>query len=556
MGAVYLARDSAIGRLVAVKVLRAGVDTPMLRARFSQEARAAGRLKHPNIVTIFHVDEDQGRPYIAMEYVEGLSLGTLIRDRIPLGRSSQLLMLERICDGLAAAHDAGLVHRDIKPANVIVDTRWQPKILDFGLAMLPDSSLSLTDERAVLGTLCYMSPEQLSGGVVDRRSDLFAVAVLAYELLTGERAFVGDTKQVIGQILSGNRSHILPTSPLGDDLRELIDKGMNPHAELRFQSAREMGLAFAAVRERIGADSTAFEATRAPSVSIVDGAVRSEIRFDRFHEPRPISNRWRGAAVTVVGMAGVVVFAVAHTRAPEPALSDSVAAHAREVAGAPGAAPQALMLAPTTRPRVADSRLRPAATPVPEGQTVTPREETDAPSIVDIDTSTALAPPLLAVGTPLSVRVTSTLDSRRSLPGDQFVGVLEEPVTRDGREVVLAGNRIEGRVEQSGLAGGGRPFMELSLTSLAIGARMVPIRTGFYRAVAPNVEHGPSFVAIVIGGAAGAALGGAIAGSKGAVAGTALGAASVAAVRDDAPTEYRFGGRLPFRLAEPVRETP
>jgi uncharacterized membrane protein len=133
--------------------------------------------------------------------------------------------------------------------------------------------------------------------------------------------------------------------------------------------------------------------------------------------------------------------------------------------------------------------------------------------------------------------------------------VVEEPVTRDGREMVATGSRVEGRIERIGLASTGRPFMELSLTALAFGPRTLPIRTGSYTAVAPLAEHGQNFGAIIIGSAAGGAVGGAVGGGKGAISGAAIGAAGGTIARDDTPTDYRFGGRLPFRLAEAVHES-
>lgn len=561
MGTVHLARDPVIGRLVALKLLREGLDTPTLRARLGQEARAAGRLNHPNIVTIFHVDDDHGRPYIVMEYVEGLPLSALIRDRMPISLPVKLQMLERICAGLACAHDAGLVHRDIKPANIIIDADWQPKILDFGLAMLPDASLSLTHQHAVVGTLSYMSPEQLSNGTVDQRSDLFAVAALGYELVTYQRSFTGDTKQVISQILNGSPSTSIEELNIDAELAATITRGLNPNAHLRFQNARDMGRAFSLVRQRLAEELVGQSASAFVMVAPALGAptnIDSNIDDERAKGHGPSRRAKAIAAVAIAAVVAITLFYVAGSRAVTPTADDSAGLAEIPVPQAtmPTPAPSVSSFA-TPRPKAVDAapEVGAGATVALPTSSVAPRVNSDVrPPEREEALATAAQPPspLLSVGTVLMVRVTSTLDSRKSAPGDQFVGVLEEPLAREGRDVVSTGARVEGRVERSGLASTGRPFMDLSVTGVAIDQRVVPVRTGFYRAVAPTVERGPSFSAIVIGGATGAVIGGVVGGRTGAVAGAAIGAAGGAAVQDGTPTEYHLGGRLPFRLAEAV----
>jgi TPR repeat protein len=202
MGAVYLATDPAIDRQVALKLMRAGLNTGSLRERFAREARAVGRLHHPNIVTIFEFGEHQGEPFIAMEYVEGQTLSNLV------GRSDVSLpqlvgLMDGLCAGLHYAHRAGIIHRDIKPVNVMVDAEGIVKILDFGIARAAALSLTQagTQPGTVLGTLNYMSPEQLSGKAVDPRTDIFAVGAVFYELLAGRQAFPGDIDSGILQLI-------------------------------------------------------------------------------------------------------------------------------------------------------------------------------------------------------------------------------------------------------------------------------------------------------------------------------------------------------------------
>ena len=189
MGALYRARDPRIGRYVAIKQLRSDFDSPELRDRFSREAAAAGSLSHPNIVTIYDVGEDDGLPFIAMEYVRGETFTDLLNLRPPLSVVRKMQLTEEVCAGLAHAHDAGIVHRDIKPANLIVGPEGTVKILDFGIAKLAASDLTLPG--AIMGTLNYMSPEQVKGAAIDARADIFSVGAVLYELLSHQQAFPG-----------------------------------------------------------------------------------------------------------------------------------------------------------------------------------------------------------------------------------------------------------------------------------------------------------------------------------------------------------------------------
>jgi predicted Ser/Thr protein kinase len=195
MGEVFLARDPALGRDLAVKTIRLGTGFgPEARARFEREARSAGSLNHPNVVTVYEFGEDQGECYLAMEWVDGEDLHTLIRS----GRATQeelLDLLAQACDGLAYAHDRGIVHRDIKPGNILVSRagrRPVAKLVDFGVALVPGSNL--TRQGNWMGTVNYMAPEYLDSGRAVPASDQFAMGVVLYEILSGgRRPFTGET---------------------------------------------------------------------------------------------------------------------------------------------------------------------------------------------------------------------------------------------------------------------------------------------------------------------------------------------------------------------------
>ena len=213
MGDVYLARDPALDRAVAIKFLREGFDNQEMRERFEREARAAGRLSHPNIVTIYEFGIFDGRPFIAMEFVRGEPLSKLIRRResIPLVR--KLEMMEGLCSGLAHAHKTGMVHRDIKPANLMVDNDGGPlKILDFGIVRMAGSGL--TSHGVLVGTINYMSPEQITGrGTIDLRSDVFAVGAVLHEVFTYQRAFPGEMTDVLYKIVHAQPESAATLSP-------------------------------------------------------------------------------------------------------------------------------------------------------------------------------------------------------------------------------------------------------------------------------------------------------------------------------------------------------
>ena len=248
MGALYRARDPRIGRYVAIKLLRPGYDTPELRDRFSREARAAGSLSHPNIVTIYDVGEHDGLPFIAMEYVRGETFADLVCLRPPLSVLRKVQLTEEVCAGLAHAHEAGIVHRDIKPANLIVGPEGTVKILDFGIAKLTATGITLPG--AIMGTFNYMSPEQVKGTPVDARADIFSVGAVLYELLTHQLAFPGQLPdEVLHQILNGVPKPITDFCP-DIDLRlvRLVDRALEKDPDDRFQDIASVQKELASIR--------------------------------------------------------------------------------------------------------------------------------------------------------------------------------------------------------------------------------------------------------------------------------------------------------------------
>src|SRR5688572_9010936 len=195
MGDVYLARDPVLDRNLAIKLVGSELDDAAARKRLIREARAAGGLRHVNIVTIFDAGEHEGRSYIAMEYVPGETLRSIIRRRLELPLRRRLELIEGACAGLAHAHRAGVVHLDVKPDNLIVDDTGVVKVLDFGIARVLSNNAFAT--RHVVGTLRYMSPEQIAGEPLDHRSDVFSLGCSLYEMLSYLPAYSGSTREIV-----------------------------------------------------------------------------------------------------------------------------------------------------------------------------------------------------------------------------------------------------------------------------------------------------------------------------------------------------------------------
>src|SRR5512145_2217448 len=192
MGTVYEALYPVIQRKVALKTMIPGLaEAPELRIRFLREAQAAGGLRHRNIVTVYDLGDDKGEPYIAMEFIEGTDLEKIIQKKEPLSIERKLDVIRQICEGLGYAHRAGIVHRDVKPANIRLTPDGEVKLMDFGIAHLQSSTM--TKSGLVLGTVHYMSPEQVQGRNVDHRADIFSVGAIAFELFAYRRAWDGDS---------------------------------------------------------------------------------------------------------------------------------------------------------------------------------------------------------------------------------------------------------------------------------------------------------------------------------------------------------------------------
>ena len=241
MGEVYLAEDTELNRKVALKFLSPHLcQDADCRARFKREAQAAAKLNHPNIVTIHEVSEFNGRPFFAMEHVEGQPLSELIKQGdCPLDKVIDLSL--QICEGLQEAHKAGITHRDIKPANILVSHSGRAKLVDFGLASVAGAD-KLTKEGSTLGTIGYMSPEQVQGKPTDHRSDLFSFGVVLYELISCKSPFKAETPAATMNAIAQQTPEPLARYKAGvpDELQRIVSKLLQKDPALRYQTAADV----------------------------------------------------------------------------------------------------------------------------------------------------------------------------------------------------------------------------------------------------------------------------------------------------------------------------
>ena len=372
MGEVYKAFDPTLQRTVAVKTIRPDIDRPEYLERLMREAQACARLSHSNIVTIFEAGRADGVVFIAMEFLEGRNLAETLHANPPTYDVS-LRILIQVLDALQHAHTHGVIHRDIKPSNIHITADGAIKLVDFGLARVLTAE-TLTASGSVLGTPHYASPEQLKGETVDRRTDLYSVGVMAYEMLSGRRPFEPDNETISSVIIKVINEPAKPMdtgmSRMLPDIEDIVSKALAKSPHDRYQSADEMRRALAAFldssRERLTAMESAAGVTRiVPSTVTNHDSVATHISA---REPAP-TNRWMwaGGAAAAAVLIGVALVGLPSTNAEPSAIAVSTppaAAKPSETAGSnPPAADAGSSAAPVERGAVPAAAVKTAATP-------------------------------------------------------------------------------------------------------------------------------------------------------------------------------------------------
>jgi eukaryotic-like serine/threonine-protein kinase len=386
MGTVYRARDESLERDVALKVMALGQADADARARFLREARAAARLQHPNIVTIYELGEHEGSPFMALELLEGIDLQRAIEDGIRPDPKVTLPIVLQTLAGLGHAHENGIVHRDVKPSNIFLPRGRPAKIMDFGVARLVGGA---TTAGLVVGTPHYMSPEQVMAGDIDGRSDLFSVGLILYELVTGEKAYQGDTiVTLLYKIVHETPNlDLIPKGPQWERLNRVLARAAEKDRERRHPDAAAMASELKDALVDLGgspdwttrSDQALMVRTRAgsraPEATVGSAPTAPSAAGGPPGESPPVASRLplAAAGALAVGAAGLLAVAVWLTTRPAPGPLPSPQRVASTAPGPPAPAPAAPSVV-TARPS--------------EPASATPRPGPPAPASLALETPT------------------------------------------------------------------------------------------------------------------------------------------------------------------------
>lgn len=416
MGVVYKAEDRVIGRTVALKTIAVGREAPDhddIIERLKSEAKAAGSLDHPNIITIYDVGNDGDRVYLSMQFVEGSTLAAMLEGKnLRPGQLKLLSYAEQICNAVAFAHERGVVHRDLKPSNLMLTPQGQIKVLDFGIAKKGDASL--TQSGMVVGTPSYMAPEQATGKPVDQRSDIFSLGAVLYELFTGQKAFHADSvTAVLYKVVHEEPelpATIEPAIPPG--VEAAIRKALAKDPGMRFQSCTEL-------RDTLRREAVLL---RTASAKILAKPLLESTRHTRF-AARGKSRRALPIllAACIILMSAAVVIWPRRARMPKLMRLISYVQHFgkhQDSNGAPATAPVATSVTTVTAPNDTAANVQAAATVSPAGPdaTVKPESHPQDSSAVTSSVPQPVAIPAQAVPAPALSTVETASSNTGQVP--------------------------------------------------------------------------------------------------------------------------------------------
>jgi serine/threonine-protein kinase len=444
MGRVYRGRDESLERDAAVKVMSLGMGDADARARFAREATAAARLQHPNIVTIYELGEHEGAPFMALELLEGIDLQRAIEGGLRPDPKVTLPIVLQVLAGLGHAHEAGIVHRDVKPSNVFLPRGRPAKIMDFGVARLAGGA---TSAGLVVGTPNYMSPEQVSAGEVDGRSDLFSVGLILYELVTGEKAFRGDSVvSLLYKIVHEQPDlGLIPKGPQWETLDRVLAVSLAKDPDARHRDAHAMEAELARALVDLGGSPDwmtrsdpaltlrvrpAAEATPVPSV-VAEPAPTASVPAPP-HRSRLFFGLAAALALGTIALLGVAASLMRTGSAPSLTATSSPSPRAA-ASGSPSPAP-------LPRPRPAEASPGSSASPGPTAQPSPP-----APAEARLDRANDYMEKgryaqALAEARAVLARDPNNADAR-ALAGDAEAAILIEECLRKARAALQAGDR-------------------------------------------------------------------------------------------------------------------
>ena len=432
MGVVYEAFDTVIERPVALKMLRTDLyapeQLPDVRARFKREAHSAGRLSHPNIVTIFDYGEHEGAPYIAMDLMNGEELARSLEAGQRMALPQVVRVMEQLLGALAYAHEKGVVHRDMKPSNVFVLRDATIKVVDFGLARIEASNL--TETGTLLGTPAYMSPEQFLGLPADARSDIFSVGVMLYQMLTGDRPFTGSPSTIMQKVLRQDPVEPSVLNPtLSAEWDGLVMRVLAKKPDERVQSARQFSEYVRMVSEGKPLPGTP---PSGDATVVIDATVRiAPPKEEKRSKPPVLAIASLAVAVVMAGVAGWLFY----RQSEKPAAPAPIAAAPAPVAAVPEQAK------PAPKPKAVEKKVVKAEPKV----AVAPAPPPPRPVVAKVEPAPEPKPVRAAKVVSLD-RSWGFLVVESPEPGAMKVGDRLHAHLADGRRVAIVVRRISGNL--------------------------------------------------------------------------------------------------------------